>query len=356
MSELVGVAAERGKLSTWLRSQTRHRRERVLRPAFPDLVRAHKAWLDAPDDSGAAAAYADALASFEHHHGRIEGAYWCTSIASGTAVTVEGGRRRFHRATAWATQPDQRVASLLNECDELAVRIGEVLRGTGQRIAMGLVLRTSGNLLALVDGPSAHPDEGQLEAAVRAEGANFQEARRYYRRTARRQAQLVYVAGMLLGVLALLGIVLGVLAILHVTADVRWLPHKEQSIGSLTPLYLCAISGALGADVSVASRIDENSFNLDYELGRVTLMLLGAIRPLLGAVFGIALYAALASGLLELFNVPKDDVTKQLLFFMIVAFLAGFSERWTKGVLGGLAHEPTAAEKKQSAAASGGAS
>ena len=353
MSELAGVAAERNPLA-WLRRKTRER-ERALRPAFPDLVRAHKAWLDDPANQLAANAYADALSAFEHHHGRVEGAYWCSSIASGAAVTVEGGRRHFHRATSWATQPDQRVASLLNECDELAVRIGEVLRGTGQRIAMGLVLRTSGNLLALVDAPSAHPDKEQLSAALRSEEANFQEARRYYRRTARRQAQLVYVGGMLLGVIALLGIVLGILAILHVTADVRWLPHKEQSIGSLTPLYLCAISGALGADVSVASRIDENSFNLDYELGRVTLLLLGSIRPLLGAVFGIALYAALASGLLELFNVPKDDVTKQLLFFMIVAFLAGFSERWTKGVLGGLAHE-TPPEKKPSAAAPGSAS
>jgi hypothetical protein len=323
-----------------------------MRSAFPDVVRAHKAWHDDPADGRAAASYAEALRSFEHLHGRVEGAYWCTSIASGAAVTVRGRRRTFHRATAWAARPDQRVGSLLNECDELGVRVAEVLRGTGQRIAMGLVLRTAGNLLALVDAPSAHPDAKQLEAAVRAEESNFQEARRYYRRTARRQAQLVYVGGMLLGVVALLGIVLGILAILHVTADVRWFPHKDQSIGSLTPLYLCAISGALGADVSVASRIDENSFTVDFELGRVTLALLGAIRPLLGAVFGIAMYAALASGILDLFAVPKGDVTQQLLFFMVVAFLAGFSERWTKGVLGGLAHEQPA-EKKQPSGAAG---
>lgn len=347
MSQLVHAAAERRPLG--LLHLLRRRLEGPPRPSFPDVVRAHKAWLDAPDDPRAAAAWADALAAFEHHQGRVDGAYWCSSIASAAAVTVVDGRRCFHRATAWATQPNQRVASLLNECDELAVRVTEVLRGTGQRIAMGLVLRTAGNLLALVDGPSAHADEKQLEAGIRAEETNFQEARRYYRRTARRQAQLVYVGGMLLGVVALLGIVLGILAILHVTADVRWLPHKESSIGSLTPLYLCAISGALGADVSVASRIDENSFAVDFELGRLTLMLLGAIRPLLGAVFGISIYAALASGVLDLFKVPSGDLTKQLLFFLIVSFLAGFSERWTKGVLGGLAHEQPA-DRRPSAA------
>lgn len=79
---------------------------------------------------------------------------------------------------------------------------------------------------------------------------------------------------------------------------------------SLSTIYLCAISGALGANVSVASRIDENSFAVDYELGRGTIAALGMLRPLLGAVFGIALYAALASGLLDLFKVPTADVTK----------------------------------------------
>lgn len=354
MSEYAGVAAERGRLWAWLRGRAREVEER-LHPAFPDVARAHKAWLDAPGDDGAAAAYAEALHGFELRHGRVEGAYWCTSVASGVAVTVQGHRRRFHRATAWATQPDQRIATLLNECDELSVRVSEVLRGTGQRIAMGLVLRTAGNLLALVDERSAHPDKEQLADAIKAEADNIADAQRYYRRAARRQAQLVFVGGMLLGVIALMGVVLAILAVLHVTADVRWLPHKEQTIGSLTPLYLCAISGALGADVSVASRIDENSFAVDYELGRITLLLLGAIRPLLGAVFGLALYAALASGLLDLFNVPKDDVTKQLLFFLIVAFLAGFSERWAKGVLGELAHEPAAAGKKGSGGTAGAA-
>ena len=51
-------------------------------------------------------------------------------------------------------------------------------------------------------------------------------------------------------------------------------------------------------------------------------MVLGSLRPLLGAVFGIALYAALASGLLDLFKVPSDDLTKQLYFYIVVAFLA----------------------------------
>lgn len=335
MSEIAGTAVERGRFWTWLRRHSEEAAPELKRVAFPDLVRTQHAWLATPHDAGCALAYADALAHFERREGKLEGAYWCSKVAAGIAVTRQGRRRHFHRATAWAAQPDHLVGALLNECDELGIRISEVLRGTGQRIAMGLVLCTAGNLLALAE-------EGSTSAeAAKREAANLDQAQTYYRRTARRQAQLVYVGGMLLGVVALMGIVLAILAVLHATADVRWIPHHNgagtvTSEVSLSTIYLCAISGALGANVSVASRIDENSFAVDYELGRGTIAALGMLRPLLGAVFGIALYAALASGLLDLFKVPTADVTKQLYFFLVVAFLAGFSERWAKGVLIGL--------------------
>ncbi|HET7044857.1 MAG TPA: hypothetical protein VFI37_08415 [Gaiellaceae bacterium] len=329
---------------------------------FPDLVRAHKARIDAPDDADAAAAYTAALAGFERREGTLEGTYWCSDVASAAAVTVRGRvrcRRRFHRATAWAARPEQRISALLNECDELGVRVAEVLRGTSQRIAIGLVLRVAGNLLALVDERTAHPEREQLTAAAKLEAANLTEAQEYYRRAARRQAQLVYVFGMLVGVLLLMGLVLAILAVVHWTADVRWIPHDAKADQpSLSTLYLCAISGALGANVSVASRIDENAFKVDFELGRFTIAALGALRPLLGAVFGIALCAALASGLLDLFKVPDQDLTQQLYFFLVIAFLAGFSERWTKGILVGIEGGAGAVpphESKRAASSSEGA-
>jgi hypothetical protein len=334
MSEIVGAQApDHPRVGAWLRRE--HEAKELARASFPDLVRTHHAWLSAPHDESASQAYAEALEHFEQREGKLEGAYWCSSVPAAIAVTRQGRRRHFHRATAWAAPPDRLLGSLLNECDELGVRISEVLRGTGQRIAMGLVLCTGGNLLALAD------DKSTSGEAVAREAANLEQAQSYYRRAARRQAQLVYVGGMLLGVVALMGVVLAILALLHATTDISWIPHagKRSSVASevsLSTLYLCAISGALGANVSVASRIDENTFAVDYELGRGTIAALGMLRPVLGAIFGIALYAALASGLLDLFKVPTDDVTKQLYFFLVVAFLAGFSERWAKGMLVGL--------------------
>jgi hypothetical protein len=300
----------------------------VGRVTFADVVRLHHAFRHV-DDGAAAKAYTDALRHFERIEGKLENAYWCTHGIGGAAVTRLHRHRRFHRVTVG--HPPRSVAMLLNECDELGVRIGEVLRGTGQRIAIGLVLRTAANLLSLED------DDDAFAEAIEHESGNLADAQAYYRRAARRQAQLVFVGGMLIGVLLLTALVLGVLAILHATANVSWITHSG-GLGhvSLSTVYLCAIAGALGAVVSTASRIDENSFAVDYELGRFTISALGAIRPLLGAVFGIALYSALVSGLLSLFKVPTDDVTQQLYFFLVIAFVAGFSERWAKGVLIGL--------------------
>jgi hypothetical protein len=334
MSEMVGTAAERGWLASVLRRRDEAVEELQRTTSFADLVRMRHAWLERDGDQEAERAYADALLNFERVQGRVEGAYWCASVPAAAALTIRRRRRHFHRALAVHPQP--RVTALLNECDELGVRVSEVLRGTGQRIAMGLVLRTAGNLLALADSGET------TKEILDAEAKNVEEAQGYYRRAARRQAQLVYLAGMLGGVVVLGAFVLAALAIVHVATDVAWIHSGVRANGtlasevSLSTLYLCAISGALGANVSVASRIDENSFGVDYELGRFTIASLGALRPLLGAVFGVALYAALVSGLLELFQVPDKDLTQQLYFFLVVAFIAGFSERWTKGVLCGL--------------------
>ncbi|HEV2810203.1 MAG TPA: hypothetical protein VGV93_07390 [Acidimicrobiales bacterium] len=57
--------------------------------------------------------------------------------------------------------------------------------------------------------------------------------------------------------------------------------------------------------------------------------LLGAFRPLIGAVFGAATFLVVAGGLLD---VVPDSVeaspTTELLFFAALGFLAGFNERF----------------------------
>ena len=318
---------------------------RARRITFADLARIHHEWRADPNDAALSSRYADALAAFQHDHGEIDDAYWCLDRPSGIAVTIQPLRRaagtrpryRFHRETAWATQPDVRVTRLLNASDELGVRVSQVLRGTSARVCMGLVMSSSKALLGLVDAPSQPESANERSEILKEEEQKLRATEREYRRTATRQAQLVYVAGALVGAIALTALVLLVLWLISLRTRLMWLPADggkgaEKTV-SLSLLYLCAIAGGLGAIVSLIARINMNSCTVDFEAGRGVTFALGALRPALGAVFGIAFYAAVVSGLLDLFKVPADDETKQFYFFLVIAFLAGFSERWARDVL-----------------------
>jgi len=72
------------------------------------------------------------------------------------------------------------------------------------------------------------------------------------------------------------------------------------------------------------------SFAIDHELSRWEVMVVGAYRPLIGSVSGIVVYFLVQTPL-----VPIEQTALTLPFFVVVAFLAGFSERWTRVVLSG---------------------
>jgi hypothetical protein len=74
-----------------------------------------------------------------------------------------------------------------------------------------------------------------------------------------------------------------------------------------------------------------DKFAVDFEVGRPLLRRLGLYKPLVGSVFGVALYFLLASGLL----MTKPPQGKVIYFYAITAFLAGFSERFTGVMFGG---------------------
>jgi hypothetical protein len=91
--------------------------------------------------------------------------------------------------------------------------------------------------------------------------------------------------------------------------------------------------GTLGAFVSVLMRMSSNSFRVDYEVGRSTIRRLGSFRPFIGAVFGVALFFLIKSGLLNIV-VDQDPPSDQFFFYGSLAFLAGFNERWTNVIFG----------------------
>lgn len=287
-------------------------------------------------------AYLGKLREFQDNVGELEHVYWSTKNASAVGMTVrhdEQVRRRrrplptllehdevvkLHRLSDWVTQHAPRAADLLHECDLLAIRVGEVLRGTPERIAMRWLLGVQAHLLGFIERTEPLPDEAAEKNLVKEQRVQLVAIERYYHRAASKAGRLVYVTGMLLGVgpVFLLGLLLGLL----LWAVGLW--GREAEL-----LLLCVGAGTIGALVSAISRMGKpegGKFNIDFELGRPLLRRLGAYRPFLGAIAGVALYFLLASGITKV----VVDGDKELYYYGFAAFLAGFSERFANVMFG----------------------
>lgn len=295
-------------------------------PTFTELVYAHHDWWKARQagkvDPAAAAAYDSVLSAFEARHGQIVRAYWCSEVESAVALTE---RRRlgglvspdfgFHRESDWATKNVPDVAAELHRCDELAVRADAVLTGVRQRICLELVVASASHLLSLADERAGSRDKAKTEAALRQERAQIGKVESYYREAANGQAQLVYFGG-----IAMVMVALAAFATL-------WL-----SITWATPVAALA-AGAVGAVVSVIQRINSGTFELDYDVGGPYAMFLGGLRPLIGGAFGMAITFAFDGGLLHLPVSASASTHDRRLALLVLAFLAGFSERWAQDTL-----------------------
>ena len=108
----------------------------------------------------------------------------------------------------------------------------------------------------------------------------------HYEQAASREAQIVYLGGMLSGVLALCAI----------TVPVGILLAASEVPVNLTTFFGCLIAGALGALVSVVTRMSADKFHVRHEVGRLYVQRVAAFRPFIGGVFGLLVYFALQGG------------------------------------------------------------
>ncbi|MEA2150245.1 MAG: hypothetical protein QOD69_2075 [Solirubrobacteraceae bacterium] len=314
------------------------------RVSFPDLVRVHFRWRRSVNADSAATEderdelqreYQETLRHFEHEHGEIVSAYWCSDVESAVALTAgrprTGWLRRllavspkFHRVSDWATKDEPEIARALHECDELAIRTCEVLRGRSRRICIQLVMTSACHLLALIDAKSEHRSPADHRKAIAAEQHELAVLRHDYRQAANGDAQLVYFAGMVIGI--------ALLVLLYVVAG--GILHARENIEDAT-IVGCLVAGAVGAVVSVIARVNSGSFALDVDVARGYTLFVGGLRPLIGSIFGLVAYFALTSGFIEMFKLPPEHDTKRFYFLCVIAFAAGFSERWAQDTLTG---------------------
>jgi hypothetical protein len=335
------------------------------------------------DRRDAEARYRQKLREFTEAEGEIVAAYWSVKVPSGIVMTMEtrgpllnrlrGPRISLHRATTWLTGSDSPVAELLHHCDTLGNKVAHILTRTPKEVAMTWIFSTESYLLGVVEGRRCEPipprsetngrrppEERSLSTAtsdateaaadepMNSQGdrstksdvdepthaeliargrSEIVEIEKYYARAAANAARFLYFWGMLVGAV-IAGAAAVVIAVIAAAAfDVIRLDSTSTRF-----FFACYAAGALGAIVSVLTRMRTDRFALDYEVGRMPAFWLGAFRPFIGAVFGLVVYFALQS---ELLQVQRPDESKAFFFFTLFAFAAGFSERLTHVILGG---------------------
>jgi hypothetical protein len=322
----------------------RQQGRRIAPVPFPELVHQHALWRDALEGRRDHLAeldrtYHDTRKDFERGRGEIVNEFWCSRLPSAVCLTsmpgLKGPKLAFHRVSDWATEGLPEIAALLHRCDELATRATQVLTGVRERICLQLVISSASHLLSLADGPT---DAKRAAVALEQEKKCLDEAEAYYHEAATGQAQVVYFTGIALSmaIIAALALLGGFLVPLPGIDDREF--------------YGCLGAGAVGAVVSVMQRINSGHFDLEYDVGRAYVRFLGALRPAMGAIFGLAIYFAINGDILKLFALPPKGTTGRLFALLVVAFLAGFSERWAQDTLTSLvpaAAEPTGKPRAQ---------
>lgn len=301
--------------------------------SFSDLV---EAWVARDDGAEADRRYSEQRGGFELTHGEITDGYLCEDGPMAIVLTAQPPSRleklllfrkeriQLYTDTERLVRAHPEVAHQLHRAEVQYVSVKQALRGLSQRLLVNWLFVWNRDVMisaAPVDGvapPAFEPHEiRRLDRELDLIDASYEQA-------ASREAQIVYLGGMLMGVLALC-----VLAV-----PVGLLLDGTQVPVDLTTFFGCVIAGALGALISVVTRMSADKFHVRHEVGRGYVQRVAAFRPFIGSVFGLLVYFALAGDVITGINVPAEmDEGKRFAFFLVFAFAAGFSERMVKEVL-----------------------
>ena len=146
-----------------------------------------------------------------------------------------------------------------------------------------------------------------------------------------RQARFEYLEGVGLGAL----ITIPALAVAG-WAAVHYGGNQLNEPGAPGSLTAAIIGGAAGAVISVTQRMTTQTKSplvIDFTAPKQQKIALGALRSIVGAVFGAVVYFAIIGGLLAVEARSGKDASITVAFFAVAGFAAGFSERFATDVL-----------------------
>jgi hypothetical protein len=229
-----------------------------------------------------------------------------------------------HIEPTFGDPADWKAKEILFHCLSLHYKALEFLTPQPRKICMRMIFGVITTLLGTLDHRQLDHERGAPEVRFgdnKAEVATLErelaQAQQYYRQAAQRQAQLDYLIGML-RFLVLAGVVTLIIALTKGLLD--------------RPATAAVLGGATGAVVSVMMRMSSGGLKLTPESGRKTIRALGFMRPIIGAVFGAALYVLLEGNIIDVFTAPTDPDSK-LAFYAGLGFISGFSERFAQDVI-----------------------
>jgi hypothetical protein len=304
--------------------------------------------------------------AFVREHGFVYKSYFCTEFLGAVALTRKRLRRRSFRQpkehaqlhitfnildAATDDEESLRLAELLYDCQHLALKANDVLRGADLSVCLDLIYWIVGEALARLNEKSLEPRvagpegrssqsgqelqvggkpkdippilSGRLREGLMREWLDkFRDAQAFYFLSAKRGAETRYFKGMMAGLLILAAIGLAL----------AWLLQPIVTESLLAVIAGTYFGGAVGAMISVMSRMTRGRLALNYEVGRTYLVWLGIFRPVIGTVSAMFVYFVLAGGLIGL-GLPAEAET-HFYFLTAVAFVAGFSERFAQDMLG----------------------
>jgi hypothetical protein len=264
--------------------------------------------------------------AFEAQHEVLEH-YYGSWVAVAVALVREDGRERIELAVAPDVELEQNVEELLFRAYSFYRQVDLTLTtGRDRALLVHMAYGVIAGIFKELDRAAALKTTECTRMAYLEEACG--RAERYFSRAAQRRAQLRYLAGVTggLAVIAAIGALLGL--------GLTTLPDVHDE----APLFIASlIAGGAGALLSVLYGMTSGNLRLhtlfaNAESGLGPLVAAGALRPLLGALSGTVLYVLLESGLVPL-KVPDGSAGTH--FVIALAIVAGFSERWARGVLAG---------------------
>lgn len=275
--------------------------------------------------------------AYEMENGQIRDKYYAKHIHAGAVIVKPPGlvasvsqRRKinlkYDGLDATAVQPEFEAA--IWRARALERESGLILGGRSRKVLVEMLYTILVYLLSVLDAIKAEDPQGRakpdrrrrVESALRSANRELDRLEGFAKDASRKASLRWYLLGLPLGACVGFGLI--------VIAD-TW---SLSLVGAPTQLVkVCFACGAVGAIVSVMTRLSRGLKLIDSQQGHFVTILAGAFRPLIGSIFGLALYVFVRGELIPV-DIPDGDGT-EVLFFAALAFLSGFNERWAQDTI-----------------------